>query len=808
LKEHEVLAVELPLGGRLVVAANLRLGRKATGPSEAATNELVELLDAWDGFGVFVIAGGLLDAVDEKATLAAAYDAHPRPAAALRSFAASDGRRVFILPDDADALDVDVHTGAGLRRVRVCPGGDSAEARRLIAVGYVGLIAGGSDATFTNFGPGFFASAGRVGETVDQRPARLALPAVAAPTRVASWVEVEAGADLHARLWYSQVDLPGAGVWARMLGRRAERPQRPARVAAYPGEDSWPEAEARMERPTRVRRRGAALIAAAGLLDLLSAITPPLEQRLHALLDLVPLAVPQTATALVTLSGLGLLALARGVRRGQLRAYRIALALLAGSFVLHLVKGVDVEEAVAAGAVGVYLYAHRSVFSAKTRTRAIRHGLRAAIGAFATVVLSVAAIIEIVTEADGRRIKIPHALLATVERMVGRQSVALPDRLDDFASPMLVAVGLGFGFWIAWQAIQPAAARRGTRDELRHARTVVDRWAGGTLDYFALRADKEFFFSHDSVVAYAVHNGVCLVSPDPIGPPWEREFVWDEFHRFADGEGWVAAVFGADEQWLPVYRRSGMRDLYVGDEAVVDVTRFSLEGGRHKGLRQAANRVAKYGYSMTFHDPSTADDDLRAGVEAVMGLSRRGDVERGFSMTLGRIFDRDDRGLLLAVCRNGEGVPVAFCQYVPAPGIEGFSLDLMRRDAGEHPNGLLDFVVVETIRHLAGNGYRRLGLNFATMRAVLAGESGAGIATRVERWALKRMSGSMQIESLWRFNAKFDPEWQPRFAVYDTVGNIVPVAFAIARAESFWELPLLGRFLVPPALVDRVDAAP
>ena len=188
-----------------------------------------------------------------------------------------------------------------------------------------------------------------------------------------------------------------------------------------------------------------------------------------------------------------------------------------------------------------------------------------------------------------------------------------------------------------------------------------------------------------------------------------------------------------------------------------------------------------------------------------MGLSRRGDVERGFSMTLGRIFNPDDRGLLLAVCRDGEGTPVAFCQYVPAPGINGYSLDLMRRDNHEHPNGLLDFVLVETVLFMAANGYRKLGLNFATMRAVLAGETGAGIATRVERWAVKRMSGSMQIESLWKFNAKFDPEWQPRYAVYDAVGNVVPIAFAIARAESWWELPLLGRFLMPPAPSERSE---
>src|SRR5205807_4406163 len=147
------------------------------------------------------------------------------------------------------------------------------------------------------------------------------------------------------------------------------------------------------------------------------------------------------------------------------------------------------------------------------------------------------------------------------------------------------------------------------------------------------------------------------------------------------------------------------------------------------------------------------------------------------------------------------GEPVAFCQYVPAPGINGYSLDLMRRDDGEHPNGLIDFVVVETIRHLQAQGMRGLGLNFATMRAVLAGESGDGLTQRVERWLLKRMSGSMQIESLWRFNAKFDPDWQPRYAVYDSPEHMLPAAVAVARAESFWELPLIGRFFRP----DRPD---
>ena len=176
-----------------------------------------------------------------------------------------------------------------------------------------------------------------------------------------------------------------------------------------------------------------------------------------------------------------------------------------------------------------------------------------------------------------------------------------------------------------------------------------------------------------------------------------------------------------------------MHDLYLGDEAVVRVKNFSLEGGGSKGLRQAVKRVARNGYTITFHDPARVAPGLALELQDVMTKSRRGGVERGFSMTLGRIFDVADRGLLLAVVHgptpDGVGEPgpaVAFCQYVPAPAIKGFSLDLMRRDNGEHPNGLIDFAIVETIDYLTEGGYGGLGLNFATMCAVLAGETGDG----------------------------------------------------------------------------------
>jgi lysyl-tRNA synthetase class 2 len=179
-------------------------------------------------------------------------------------------------------------------------------------------------------------------------------------------------------------------------------------------------------------------------------------------------------------------------------------------------------------------------------------------------------------------------------------------------------------------------------------------------------------------------------------------------------------------------------------------------------------------------------------------------------MTLSRLFDPRDRGLLLALARDPEGRPAAFCQYVPATGIDGYSLDVMRRaeavgrtrnqpngDGPAHPNGLSEYLVVKTIEHLREEGHLGLALHFATMRAVLAGESGSRVWHRLLSKLIRRLSADVQIETLWRFNAKFDPAWLPRYLVLDRPESTLHAGLAIVRLESLWELPIIGRLIRP-----------
>jgi lysylphosphatidylglycerol synthetase-like protein (DUF2156 family) len=706
-------------------------------------------------------------------------------------------------------------------------------ARDEVAAGAAGVVVGGALVPeLTHLQEGFFACPGATSEVVREHRGRLGLPPTYLHHRQESTLELETGADLHVRLMLAEVDLPLATLGERLVtsdsvikGRARAADVHPELAAGWPSGASWPpapEVAADRVRVRRIRRIAAVSLFVAGAIELLSSFTSPLRQHLQLVAQYLPISVVQAAGALTAIAGIAMIMLSRGILKGQRRSWLVAVPLLAASLALHLVHAADVITLLVCAAVLVLLLVQREVFRAQTEPATVVTAF--GILAFGGIIAALGGFIAVEVAGRVRHHPLPswpNVLAGSAERLVGVRWVAFPPTIDRFVSVSLLAVGITLIVVALYLLTRPVVDRRlssggalvGRRAAELRARDIVRRHGTGTLDYFALRDDKQWFFHRDSLVAYAVLGGVCLISPDPIGPFSERAHVWDSFRRFVDRNGWGLGVMGAGEQWLPTYQASGMRFVYIGDEAVVDLRHFSLDGGKMKGLRQAVNRVARYGYTVRFLDPANLvyEDALR--VAELMGLNRRGEYERGFSMTLGRVFDQRDSGLLLTLVEGPDGAPVAMCQFVPSPAIEGFSLDLMRRDPGEHPNGLLDFALCSTIAHLREQGGKGLSLNFAAMRSVLEGDSGDGVGQRVERWALKRLSGVLQIETLWRFNAKYEPSWLPRYIVFDSAEQFVPVAVQIMRAESLTEVPVIGRLLTTgmakragPAVPDEIVA--
>ncbi len=331
-------------------------------------------------------------------------------------------------------------------------------------------------------------------------------------------------------------------------------------------------------------------------------------------------------------------------------------------------------------------------------------------------------------------------------------------------------------------------------DAEQRLRVMLEKFGGrDSLGYFALRGDKAAIFSASgkAAVVYRVVGGVSLAAGDPLGDPeaWPGAIqAWlDEADRYA----WTPGVIGASEEGAIAYQRAGLDSLELGDEAVLHLDEFSLEGRSMRSVRQAVNRIRRSGYTLDVRrqrDLAPADlEEARTTAEALRGE----DVERGFSMALGRLGDPCDPELVVARARDGEGRLVAVLTFVPW-GTDGLSLDLMRR-ARDCENGTVEFVVVGVAELAAGLGVRRISLNFAVFRSVFerGARVGAGPVLRLWHRLLLMASRWWQIESLYRANAKYQPEWVPRFVCFRRAAELARVGMAALEAEAFVQFPRL-----------------
>jgi lysyl-tRNA synthetase class 2 len=335
--------------------------------------------------------------------------------------------------------------------------------------------------------------------------------------------------------------------------------------------------------------------------------------------------------------------------------------------------------------------------------------------------------------------------------------------------------------------------RMATADETR-IRELLDRYGDrDSLGYFALRRDKSVIWSPSGKagICYRVVTGVMLASGDPLGDPEAWPGAIAEFLGEAARHAWRPAVMGCSELGAEVWCREGdLSALELGDEAIVNVGEFSLSGRPMRNVRQMVNRVAKNGYTAEVRRTGDIPREELDRIVREADRWRGTHTERGFSMALGRLGACGDENCVLVTAEQ-DGVLRAVLAFVPW-GSDGLSLDLMRRDKTAQA-GLNDFLIVEAIKAAPGLGIKRLSLNFAMFRAALErGERiGAGPVLKAWRGLLVFLSRWFQIESLYKFNAKFSPVWEPRFFVYPGGRDAPRIALAALEAEAFLVWPKL-----------------
>jgi lysyl-tRNA synthetase class 2 len=497
--------------------------------------------------------------------------------------------------------------------------------------------------------------------------------------------------------------------------------------------------------------------AVVGVIGIVSALTPEMANRVEVVQGILPPGWPEAARVLTVAFGLGLIWLSRSLARRRRRAWQLAVAVVVASAAAHLAKGLDFEEAAVSLLLLAALVHRRSRFDVPGDPASVRPllGFGAAFAGIAAVV-------------GGAELRGVELSLRTGDALLG--------------------LAIVFGFFALYFWLRPFGhAVAQTVGERRMARALVDAYGSDSLSFFALRRDKSYLFSPSrrAFLAYRVVAGTALVSGDPVGDEAEIGYLLAELRRLARAHGWRLAVVGASAEHLDRYRALGLKPVSIGEEAVLSPRDFSLEGRAIRKVRQSVSRVQKAGYSFHIVVADEVASSLAAELEDVSASWRRGEPERGFSMT---IDDLHVSGTVLAIAEDADGRVGGFLHLAPSAAGGGWSLSAMRRRP-DAPNGLTEFLVAETLAWARETGASEVSLNFCALTDFLSPERVTTPVRRAVRRGLLLADNVFQLERLYSFNRKFFPEWRPRYICVERLTDLPAVGLAYLHAESL---------LVPP----------
>ncbi|GGR07020.1 membrane protein [Kitasatospora griseola] len=548
---------------------------------------------------------------------------------------------------------------------------------------------------------------------------------------------------------------------------------------------------------------------AIGLIDITSAVFPRFRAtRMHTWAGQLPGGTTTLAAAGTLMVGMLLVLLAHALRRRKRRAWRAVCVLLPVGAALHMLRWHQFVQAAISLALFAVMLIHQREFYAKadprTRWRAV---LNFVVLAVVSVLIGLAVVsvrwkYEVGDPSLYQRLEHVGYGLFGFEGPIHYTS----DRISDLVGYSLGALGLVTALTTAYLALRPEKPEPELtpEDELKVRELLARHGKRDSLGYFALRRDKSVLFSPTgkAAISYRVVSGVMLASGDPVGDVEAWPGAIKVFMTTAREHAWAPAVMGCSEVGGEVWTREAHLDaLELGDEAIVDTSTFSLSGRAMRNVRQMVKRIERNGYSCKVRRVGDLTLEEKRQIADAAARWRGTDTERGFSMALGRFGDVGDDECVVVTAHkapeegeSGDDLK-AVLHFVPW-GDDGISLELMRRDREADP-GLNELLIVAALQEVGAMGIRRVSLNFAMFRSALArGERiGAGPVLRAWRGLLVFLSRWFQIESLYKFNAKFQPTWEPRFLVYQHTRDLPRIGFAAMQAEAFITLgmPRFGR---------------
>ncbi|MHB1178723.1 MAG: phosphatidylglycerol lysyltransferase domain-containing protein [Daejeonella sp.] len=518
------------------------------------------------------------------------------------------------------------------------------------------------------------------------------------------------------------------------------------------------------------------LLMALGIINIISVLSPAIHDRLVFLLKFLPLEAITVSNYFVLATGLFLLVISAFMLKGLRMAWYFALSLCILSMIGNLTKAVDYEEAGFSAAVIIILFISRKEYYVKHNPRLRYIGIK-------TTLLSISGVLLYGTIGfyflDKEHFNIDFNWLQSIKYtlknflLIG-SSELVPQ--DSFAKGFLYSISISGFFsivFLVYTLVRPYILKNTIgQDELEWAKLQLKDYGSSSMDYFKTYGDKLIYRAEGckGFLAYRISGIFAVVLESPVTDKAStRQFI-ETFDRYCFERGLKSIYYRVAEDKLHDFLSLGKKSLFLGQEGIVDLLTFTLEGGSKKSIRNALRKVTEKGFHARVYTAPVNDgvlQKLKSVSDEWLADTDREEIVFSQGMF---IWDELKYQTIIAV-ENTEEKVVAFLNIIPDYVKGEGTYDLIRKTP-DAPNGVIDFILVELFNYLKLQQYTAVNLGFAPLSGITKAH---GFPERTMKFAYEKIQSFSHYKGLRDSKEKFLPGWNNRYLVYDQDYDLLQV---------------------------------
>jgi len=469
--------------------------------------------------------------------------------------------------------------------------------------------------------------------------------------------------------------------------------------------------------------------------------------------------------------------------QGQRNAWILALILSFLSLFGHLFKALDYEESTLAASVIFVLVASMKQYRLKSNRQLLQLGIKTTLLIFlAVLIFGFIGFYFIDKRHFGIDFDLRQSFLFACRNFLLMNDEGI-NPVTRFGHEFIwMAHTLGFIAWsfLVFTIVKPYFNRRNQPITSREkAYELVERFGDSPVDHFKTYRDKLFYFSDqfEAFIAYRIANGFAIVLEEPVCADHYKIPVLQEFDKHCHKMSLKTAYYRVDETGISYFSYLKKRKLLIGQEAVLELDKFTLEGREKKSLRNALNSLQKKGY-ITMVCLAPLQKELVKELKHVSDEWLKHYEKKEIVFSQGIFDEKEIIKQDVIIIRDELDQLKAFLNIIPDFAPEECTYDLIRKTA-DAPGGCMDALIIQLVKYAREKKLKYLNLGLVPMAGI---EQPENTAERLIRYAYEKIKRFRHYTGLREFKEKYATTWVNKYLIYENDFDLIQLPAALNKA--------------------------